>query len=50
MAAFKTTPVVIPQAHHNGIVLRFILTSGGYLLSPPAQRHFQLLTPGRDAT
>ena len=39
MAAFKTTPVVIPRHHHTSIVLRFILTSGRYLFSPPTPQH-----------
>lgn len=50
MAAFKTTQVVIPHATPTSIVLRFILTSGRYLLSPPAQLHPRQRTLGREAS
>lgn len=50
MAAFKTTPVVISRHHHSSIVLRFILTPGRYLLSPPAQPYPGQHTLGRVAT
>ncbi len=48
MAAFKTTPLVLPQAIQSSIVVRFILTSGRYLLSPSAQSYTQLRTQVRD--
>ena len=50
MAAFKTTQRVIPRHHHTSIVLRFILTSGRYLLSLPAQRHPRQRTLGRSSS
>jgi hypothetical protein len=50
MAVFKTTQVVIPRHHHTSIVLRFILTSGRYLLSPPARLFPRQRTLGRTSS